>query len=288
MGEPSPRGVLPSLDRIREWRKERRARRIAQRLIRPTDTFLVGHPKSGNTWLAYMLTVLATNDRQGRVTLANLGDFAPAVHWTSRRLRHHHRLPDPRIFRDEWPRFPDLHPRTVYLVRDPRATLVSLFHMYRAVFDYPASPKEFVAEYLEHGRIARYEPRLERWDRHVMRWFRRRRNGDRVHIVRYENLVRARRATLAAAAKFIGIPSEPERLDFAVSRGGFDAMRDLEKKHGVESYPGEIGRRNRFVRRGQIDGWRDELDSTLARRITREFEPVMQLAGYDTSLPDPQ
>jgi hypothetical protein len=57
-------------------------------------------------------------------------------------------------------------------------------------------------------------------------------------------------------------------------------MRANEEQFGAESYPGEIGRRGRFIRRGKADGWRDELDGESIDRIVREFAPVMKLAGY--------
>ena len=49
--------------------------------MRPTDVFIVGHPKSGNTWIAYMLAVILEGGDVGRqVTMANIGHFITTIH----------------------------------------------------------------------------------------------------------------------------------------------------------------------------------------------------------------
>src|SRR5256885_390189 len=114
--------------------------------VRPTDAFVVGHPKSGNTWVAYMLAVVKEGgDPDDRINVSNVGGLIPTAHRfeqlhvirSRNLLRSYERLAEPRIFRNEQPVHPELYPRTVYLVRDPRSVLVSYFHHYTAEFDDP-------------------------------------------------------------------------------------------------------------------------------------------------------
>ena len=64
----------------RRWIRAQRRPQLFRRLLRPTDVFLVGHPTSENTWLAYMPAILLSKDKVDRVTLSNVGNFVPFIH----------------------------------------------------------------------------------------------------------------------------------------------------------------------------------------------------------------
>ena len=262
--------------------RERRRSRPFRRLLRPTDVFLVGHPKSGNTWLAYMLAILLSKDRRNQVTLSNVGQYVPFVHGQDLRIAEYADLPSPRIFRNESPGFPELYPKIIYLVRDPRAVLVSFYHMYRVMHnDSTMTLPAFLEAYLAtEGCFKEWNAGLVRWDRQVLAWTTRAKHDQRVSVVKYEELVENRQAVLQKIAHFAGIPCTDEDCVQAVGRGDFHAMQQVEEQHGAEAYPGEIGKRGRFVRRGEIDGWRDEMDDSLVQRIVHEFTPAMKACGY--------
>ncbi len=281
--------MLSALEPIRaQYRAVRRAvtkkRRLRERFeanLRPTDVFLVGHPKSGNTWLAYMLAILIRPHGGCEVTLANIGSFVPVIHNRDHEISHHAELGSPRVFRNEQPVYPERYPLVIYLVRDPRAVLVSYWHMYGVVCGRCDRPlDDFVREYLRSGCIREYEPGLQRWDRQVERWTGEARRNARVEVVRYEDMVEDRGAVLSRLSQFIGLEADDYRLETAVHRGDFERMRRDEEQHGAESYPGELGRRGRFIRKGRVDSWRDEMEERTADRVTRECSTVMQSLGY--------
>ena len=271
-------------------RLPRRLRRAGKRLLfrialRSTDIFLVGHPKSGNTWLAYLLAIATRDgDPEGRITVANLGSVVPTIHGRDLSLLRCRELPSPRLFRQEFPTFPELYPTTLYIVRDPRSVLVSYYHHYRVATGSETDLATFVARYLADGSILDWEP-LVRWDEQVRTWMERARTNDRVMIVKYEDLHRDRRAVLEAVTRLCRIPAPPLVVDRAVERSSFGAMRSQEEQRGAEAYLLERGatyreRPGRFYREGRIDGWKDELPITTARAIENEFLPVMEALGY--------
>jgi hypothetical protein len=254
------------------------------RSVRGTDTFLVGHPKSGNTWIAYLLAILLRRDHEGRVTVANVGDHVPVVHQRDAviRLAPYSDLPDPRVFRNEIPLYPDLYPRVIYAVRDPRAVLVSLWHMYLARFAPASLPLDaFVDHYLERtGPFREWHRELPGWAAHVDAWTMRSENRADTLLVRYEDVVRDRRTWIERLAAFLDLEATEELIDLATRRGAFGAMQANEDRHGAESYldvdPGD----ERFFREGRIDGWRDELSPETARRIETAYGPTMRRLGY--------
>ncbi len=271
--------------RLRARLREPRFRRG----LRPTDVFLVGHPKSGNTWLAYMLAILLFRDRKGEVTLLDVGRYVPVVHGRDHRIDEHEDMPDPRIFRDENPQHWPRYPRILYLIRDPRAVLVSFWHMYRTMFDdTQTSLESFVDQYLTGtGCFTRWNRHLVRWDRQVAAAVREagwspgaESGGGRIRIVRYEDLVSDRRGSLERLVEFLGIERAVDNLELAAERGSFEAMRETEDRHGAEAYEGRALGRGRFVRSGTIDGWKAEMDPALAAGIEAELGGVMRQVGY--------
>jgi hypothetical protein len=254
---------------------------VVRATVRPTDVFLVGHPKSGNTWLAYMLAVATrSGDREERITMANLGSAVPTIHGDDSKILQHRALPNPRIFRNERPTTPELYPRAIYLVRDPRAMLVSYYHHYRAKnSDAETDLDTFVAEYLRHGHVHDYHVGLRRWDEQVSEWLWRAGSGTAL-LVRYEDLHADRRGRLDKILGFCGLSFPPEVVEAAVDRGSFDAMRRDEERHGAEAYPWKPGRGPRFLREGRVDGWREELSPQSVRAIEQEMGSTMEAVGY--------
>lgn len=254
--------------------------------LRRSDTFIIGHPKSGNTWLAYMLAIALFRDRDHAVTLENVGDYVPFIHEDDYRIADYAHLPAPRVFRNEFPTYRPLYPRIVYLLRDPRAVLVSFWHMYQVMFDHAEiSLHSFVDQYLEAKGIFTWWNRgLARWDRQVSDFVAQAENDPSVLVLKYEDMVLDRRTSLEKALELLAVSRDPEDLDRAEERGDFDRMRRVERRHGAEAYKGKAVGTGRFIRVGKIDGWRAEMDDDLAGRIEQEFAPAMRLAGY---LPDP-
>ncbi len=250
--------------------------------LRPTDVFLVGHPRSGNTWLAYLLAILLEGgDPAGRITVANIGDFIPVIHGHDALIVRHDAKADPRIFRNERPNFPRLYPRSLFIVRDPRSTLVSYFHYYKTLAtDAPLSLDEFVAAYLTDGCIASFEPDVVRWDQQAREWIDRSKERP-VMIIKYEDLHRDRRSTLAKVAMFCDIPHADDAMLSAIERGSFEAMQREEGRHGVEpQHPPDPPSRGWFFRQGETVGWKTELSPAAVGAIEKAFGPTMDSLGY--------
>lgn len=264
----------------RFYLKQRDARRF-KRLLRPTDVFVVGHPKSGNTLMCYALAIAAFKDVEKNINLMNINNYVPGVHFEDLAIEKHAALPQPRLFRNEVPIYPKLYPKTIYLIRDPRAVLVSYYHMYRTIFnDMTTTLRDFVEEYLRNGNIRRYEPQITRWDRQVSAWLDRAEHDERVLIARYEDMVNKKPQTLKHAFAFADIECSGTLFNLVLKRSSFEAMRKTEEEFGEENYPGEMAQRGRFIRKGKISGWTEELPPESTRAIENEFGRVMRRAGY--------
>lgn len=266
----------PIFKHIRAWRDKR----TFNAELKETDAFIVGHPKSGNTWTAYMIAILLYNDNNCKINMANIGEYIPVVHGADSTIYKYDKLSTPRVFRNEWPVYPSRYPKTIYLIRDPRSIIVSYFHMYNTLFtDKCYELSDFIDEYLKYGFIRNWEP-LVRWDRQITRWINKAKNDDSILIVRYEDLVADRKVSLKKIADFLKIAYSEKTFNMAVERGSFNSMKKNEKKYGAESYIKRVGKQGEFIRSGKIDGWKNSLKLVNIKKIEHAFGPAMKAVGY--------
>lgn len=271
----------PTLRKKLSYIKTKHAIRLeALRTLRPTDVFLVGHPKSGNTWVAFMLSVILSDKMCKKVTMANVYQFVPNIHMAGVKVKQFDDYPSPRIFRNENPMWHDYYPKTIYLVRDPRSVFLSYYHhwLHTDRVDH-GTLEEFVDEMLEYGCIRRWEPWLVRWDQQVSDWVERAKRQP-VKIVRYEDLIEDRGKTFREIVDFAELDYTESLLAMAIEQGAFQAMQKSEIKHGAESFHGEKSGKGLFVRKGQADSWKEEMPEYVSGKIERIFKPTMEMFGY--------
>lgn len=265
---------------LRDIYRQFKNRQAFKGQLRPTDTFLVGHPKSGNTWITLMLGVLIEKNFKQRINLNNIGDFVPSFHNRDNQIERYKNFPDPRLFRNEAPLYPDLYPKTIYIVRDPRASYVSYYHHCVHVTgrtDWRMG--DFLKEMMANGCIKSLEPFLIRWDHHVAEWLKRAEQQS-VFFVKYEEMKQDCYNVLRKAIEFIGLQCSEEDIRAALQRGEFKSMRKEEMAYGAAPYGGTKGEKGFFVRKGKIDGWKDELSTQEVEMIETEFSGVMSKFNY--------
>lgn len=251
-----------------------------KKLLCPNDTFIVAHPKSGNTWISRMLSSLLEKQFQVEVNLSNIQKIIPAIHAYDLQIKQYAHFPSPRLFRNEGPVFPKLYPQTIYIIRDPRAVYVSYYHHCLHDTNRPDwKLDDFVDELLEFGCIRSLEPHIIRWDKQVAYWLERSKS-QKVKIVKYEDLKKNPRMILEEMVSFIGIQVGNKDIDIALERGTFENMRKEEVLYGAEPYSGTKGEKGFFTRKGKVDGWKEELSLKAVAKIQNEFSDIMNKVGY--------
>jgi hypothetical protein len=242
--------------------------------VYPDDTFLVSYPKSGNTWVRFLLANLIYPNEE--VGFSNINRLLPSPDVLSRRFLQ--KLPRPRILKSHQPY--DLRFRKViYLVRDPRDVVISEYHfsLKKRYIGSEVSLEQF-AERFVAGETSAYGS----WWEHAASWIAAR-QGDRNFILaRYEDLLADPIVETGKIAVFLGIDSSPERLRLAVERSSADRMRNLEKQQfdqwsGTKNTRAEIP----FVRAAKAGGWKESLPSHIAGQIEEAWAPLLELLGYE-------
>jgi hypothetical protein len=242
--------------------------------VYPDDTFLVSYPKSGNTWVRFLLAnLIYPNETVG---FANINRLLPAPGVLTKRFMKS--LPRPRILKSHEP-FDVRFRKVIYLVRDPRDVAVSEYHFDRKkrYIAEGMTLEQFIEPFLA-GETSSYGS----WWEHVASWIGPRYGNPAFLVARYEDLLADPIGETGKIAEFLGIAADEARLKAAVERSSADRMRKLEKqdadkwtgtKNTVKDIP--------FVRAAKSGGWKESLPPAAVERIEVAWFPLMNFLGYE-------
>ena len=97
------------------------------------------------------------------------------------------------------------------------------------------------------------------------------------HVLRYEDMHAAALESFAAAARFLKLPDDAERVAQAIRHSDFSIVAQQEAEVGFRERP---SRADRFFRQGRAGGWRAQLTPQQVDRIIADHGPMMQRFGY--------
>ena len=206
------------------------ARRIANFLrgrmeleVRSTDVFISSYPRSGTTLTQWILYLLSHEEQPDP---AHLTQVSP---WFERSLAIGEltasdlaRFPSPRVFKSHLPR--EWLPggaRYIYVERDGLDVLVSYFHFYRSYLGFEGTLDDFYRRFMD-GHV-----QYGSWFEHVAGWRERASDPD-VLIVRYEELLANRKASIQRIVEFLDWDRDERWVERAVTESSFEAMKRRE------------------------------------------------------------
>jgi hypothetical protein len=241
---------------------------LRHRGLSDRDAFLASYPKSGNTWVKFMLAQLLTGatadfDSVERV-IPDIGghrDLPRLLPEGARLIKTH----EPR--RPPWGRY---YKRAIYIVRDGRDVAVSYYFSMLRTGLYEGEFPGFLERFLE-GDIGGFGP----WHDHVASWLDG--AGDTL-IVRYEGLLDDATLEMKRIADHLGLSASAEALDRIVADNTADAMRGRESGTRIERE--RVRSDISFVRKASSGDWAEHLDGAAQERFWSVAGAAMQLAGY--------
>jgi hypothetical protein len=258
------------------------ARRIANFLrgrmefeVRATDVFISSYPRSGTTltqWILYLLT------HEEQPDPAHLNKVSP---WFERSLAigeltgaDLEGFASPRVFKSHLPRewLPD-GARYIYVERDGLDVLVSYFHFYRSYLGFEGTLDDFYRRFMD-GDV-----QYGSWFEHAAGW-RTHESDPNVLIVRYEDLLTDRKASIERVIDFLGWERSERWVDRAVIESSFDAMKRRESifDHATALLLERGVSPQSFLRSGQSGRGEHALTHAQAREIRERSSTGRRLA----------
>lgn len=232
---------------------------------------LASYPRSGTTWLRFLLTEVLTGQE------ARFGPDDQPIIYVGGHAAAPELLPGGGrlIFTHET--LPVGDRRVIYVVRDPRSVALSEHRWLVRRGLAPATFDRFLEEFL----AGRSNP-WGRWDAHVHRWL----DGDaaradHLRIVRFEALRKTPADELADVIRFLGAEVDLTIVTRAVTNNTLTRMREKEEEAPDRAFEARVRRDVRFVEGGATRGWRKEMSPAHADAIAATFRTAMLRLGYD-------
>ena len=241
--------------------------------IEQGDMFLASYPKSGSTWLAFMIANLMTEECDDQ----KIADqrFLPGV---GKQHEAKHRLPcGGRLIRTHEVWRPQ-YLRAIYVVRDGRDVAVSEYWHRRRVTGFEGDFSGFL-EYWLRG----YFTGAGAWAKHIEGWLTSpsNRNGE-VLLVRYEDLKQDTVGELRRVADFLGLESSDERITSAVQASTLEKMKKQEERsEGIKHR--EKDEKIPVVRKGNVGDWRNHFSDSDIERFSEHAGGAMSRLGYESA-----
>lgn len=238
--------------------------------VRPSDTFLTSYPRSGNTWVRFLIANLL-HPRED-IQWTDVQEVIPDIYKVARRTID--RLPDPRLLKSH-EYFDPRYPRVIYVVRDPRDVAVSYFHFQAKVglLTQDAHIATFVRLFLD-GSVDGFGT----WAEHVESWLSTRGDTGSFLLIRYEDLLAEPLRTLTQIAEFLHLDANEESMVMANELSTLERVKAAERAVAHEGLPASSS--VTFARTGRSGSWREELPADLADAITSTFGKTMKKVHY--------
>lgn len=241
--------------------------------VLPDDVFLVSYPKSGNTWIRFLLANLL--HAGARIDFSTIESIVPDIYQNNERSLQ--ATPRPRIIKSH-EYFDPRYGRVVYLVRDPRDVLISFYH-YQVMVKQIAEdlPFETYAADFISGQVSPYGS----WGEHVGSWRGARDQKPGFLLVRYEDLSGQTIRQVARIARFLGVTVDASAVEVIVERCSANRMREMERTQAGDWRPLRDRRDGHaFIRKARVGGWREDLAPALAQKVEEAWAGSMIHLGY--------
>lgn len=237
---------------------------MRHRTLRPEDVVLASYPRSGNTWLRFLLFQLLTgqeaqfrNVMQGMPEVGRGGKPIALLSGGGRIFKSHET-------------YQTAYRRAIYLIRDPRDVALSEYRMHLRKGFTAGGLEEFIERF-----VAGNTNPFGAWHNHIATWI----SQEGVLWLRFEDLSQNAEVALERVLGFLGVRQETQALQAAIEANSLQAMRNKENAAPPELLPAAHAE-HRFIQWGSVGGWRRGLNADQVGLIEQHMGATLARTGY--------
>ncbi len=239
---------------------------------RDSDICYTSYPKSGSTWLAYILVLIVNNGEipACKDTLRNSLHWV-ASSWTYPRSQAElEATPSPRIFKSHMPYQmalggdPIKNPcKYIYIARNPKDVAVSYYYFERekSWSGYYSGPWDHWLKIFMEGNVQRGS-----WFDHVLSWWQHR-DADNILFLRYEDLKANFKQELRKIMTFLGYEQHDDMITKIAEKTTFENMQkdNFSNMHEIKEF-------HSFFRKGKVRSWKEQFEEDQCLAFNEFYE----------------
>lgn len=236
--------------------------------LRASDVFIGSYPRSGSTWLRFILHEILTGESSRfenvnlRIAFVGRHGKAPALLPGGARLLQTHEA-----YRKEYR-------RAIFVVRDPRDVALSEFAFQKARGWVDGEFQTYLESFLQ-GEVNGFGS----WQDHARSWLDAAdADPNKVRVYRYDELRQATQSSLTSLLEFLEVRVDGQKIADAIANNSLQEMRKKEQLS-----PQKVSQKDRFVRSGSVGGWRENLTEDQISLVNRSLGPELKRLGYSES-----
>ena len=261
--------------------KKRIADYLINRLIDPEhsfrvekeDVFLISYPKSGNTWMRFLLANILTDKK---VNLVNLGKFIPDIY---RDKRDDMDIEiEPKIFKTHSHfRAKYSKNKIIYLLRDPKDVAVSYYFYYKKTRKVEISFDDYLKKFL-NSEIDTFG----NWAENVGSWLGAKEGDNNFLVVRYEDMLVDLKKQLFRVLDFLDLEITDKKIEESIEKSDFKKLQADEIKNNskIEEFK-KTNKSVPFFRSGTKGNWKEYFNESNLDLLYKKFGVIAKKYGYD-------
>ena len=237
--------------------------------ILPDDTFLVAYPKSGITWVRFLIGNYTSGNQCG---FENSHLIVPDIHYN---LEYCSSMKAPRIIKSHM-QYTAEYPRVIYLVRDGRDVAVSYYYHLKKYhgIDINTGFSEFMQKF-NRGEAGGFGL----WSRHVTSWL----DGNcrDMLVIRFEDMKDDIEYWFGKILSFCGFTVDRKKLLDAIEHASLEKMKSSETSQyeSNELFAGSV-KSIPFVRKGEKDQWKKYFNEEMLSEFNKANGSTMRKMNY--------
>lgn len=233
----------------------------------PADVFVGSYPRSGSTWLRFMLLEILSGEASGfsntNEMLPDVGKHSTGAHVLpagGRLIKTHE------VYRPEYK-------KAIYLMRDPRDVCLSEYAYQTAL----GLTRDDFDSYLKRFFQGGVNP-FGSWIEHANSWVDAAESGRaEILVLSFEPLKQRPEEQLGRIVDFLGMPEVRERIPRAIANNSLARMKEKEKAN-----PQRASAKGQFIRSGSAGGWRSNFTEQQCQLVQQYAGNMLARLGYAT------
>ena len=234
------------------------------------DIFLVSYPRSGNTWLRFVLASIIHN--VPNIDFELVEKYAPDLYMhdngyllTAKR---------PRIIKSH-EKYNSAYPNVVYLCRDVRDVIISMYFYLKKQGDNLGFDEYF--NLFIAGKLFQHL-NFGNWSENVRSWLE---NKANILFVKYEDMLTDSKGTICKILDYLHIDCDEQLAKDVITKYDFENMSRIEQNTVGVNYL-DKNKEIPFIRRGTRGQWKSFLDDRHVNIVKEKYGTLLTELGYES------